>query len=344
MGLRGFTCPPGGEEPGRQNEIDYCLGHCKKPCVMPPLLAAIWKADNQNYHQGDYISASMLAGTSCPRQTVLERSHDFYEVPVRRYWPFRGTLAHRMCEDAAGVIDKYGWLQELRLSTTLEYDHPAPIFEARILETRDGPQTVKVFTGRYEPTEALKVTVNGTVDAYNPYKRLLCDQKSQADKKAEMMVKGQKAEGSFSRNLQDEHVMQVNTYRWLLARSRIPDTVRDQLAALGLPPIKGKCFPAPTELVIQGLSMMHLPRSGGEYPWTDRGTTTLYEIDHVPVLPLHEIEEYIRPRALQWYKWLVLGESTPVVGAARAWLCKSCSFNGERVPNGICFPTQEREA
>ncbi|MES2177833.1 MAG: hypothetical protein V4550_08185 [Gemmatimonadota bacterium] len=145
MPLAGFVCPPGGESPGRQNKIEYCLEGCKHPCVTAPLLGALWQADQDNYHKTDYISASMIAGTNCMRQTVLERFEPYYELPQKKFWPFRGTLAHRLCEDAAGFIDKFGWIQELKMSATLQYpDHPAPVFAARVLE--DG-QTVQEFMG-----------------------------------------------------------------------------------------------------------------------------------------------------------------------------------------------------
>lgn len=341
MPLEGYVCPPGGEEPGRKNPIDYCLRDCAQPCVTPPLLAAMWKAEQTNYHKADYISASMLAGNNCPRQTVKERFEPYWDQPTKRYWPFRGNLAHRMCEDAEGVIEPYGWILELKMQTTLEYDLPAPVFELKANEHGD---LVQVFTGRYDPKEALKVTVNGTTDAYNPFKRILADQKSMADKKAEMVVKGEKG-GTFSPQLDDAHVWQFNIYRWLLARTRITDEQRERMASFGLPPIKGRTWPAPTQLIMQGLSMMHLVRSGADHAWTERGRgVSIYPVDSIPVLGLKDIEEYVRPRALQWYKWLVLREPTPVVPASQKWLCAGCAFNGERLAHGTCFPTAERAA
>lgn len=347
MPLEGFVCPPGGEEPGRRNELSYCLDRCNRPCVTPPLLAAMWQAEHANVHKADYISASLLAGTNCPRQVVLERFEPYWEVPNKRYWSFRGVLAHRMCEDAAPVISKFGWLQELHLATELEYDLPAPVFEE---VEEPGVGTVQRFTGTYDPNRALVIPVHGTADAYNPYRRKYVDQKSMADKKAEETVKGAKSGTTFSSNLQDEHVWQFNIYRWLLARTKVPQEVRDQLASLGLPPIKGRTYPAPTELVMQGLSMMHLPRSGAEYAWKERDgkygpmKTTVHTIDPVPVFNLSEIEAFVRPRALDWYRWLVLRQPAPIVPASKAWLCKNCAFNGEIVPHGVCFPTKERAA
>ncbi|MES2177832.1 MAG: hypothetical protein V4550_08180 [Gemmatimonadota bacterium] len=130
------------------------------------------------------------------------------------------------------------------------------------------------------------MTINGTADAYNPYRRQYVDQKSMADKKAEMTVKGTK-DGTFSKHLQDDHVWQFNIYRWLLARTLISDEQRAKFKAHGLPAIRGKHYPAPTELVMQGFSMMHIVRSGSTYEWSDgygyKKVLTLYHI--VMVLP-----------------------------------------------------------
>lgn len=298
----------------------------------------MWKADTTNYHQGAYISASMLAGQGCPRQTVFERYEDFWDQPRRRFWAFRGSAIHSMCEGSAPVISKYGWMQEVALTVDFEYDHPAPIFEAKATESGD---IVQAFTGQYDPKEALRITVRGTFDAYNPFTRTLADMKSMSSRKVLDTIKGNKG-GTYSPNLDDAHVEQFNFYRLLIARTKITDDVREQFRAHGLPELKGRNFPAPTQLVMQAIEMMELPRSGSTYALSERGSTTLYDIDPVPVLPLHEIEQIMRPRALQWYKWLVLREPTPVVPKEKAWLCRNCQFNAEILPHGICYPSKER--
>src|SRR5512140_3523893 len=93
-GLVGYRCPPGSPTHGEHHPVAHCLSACPHPCVSPPLLAAIHKAERTNHHVGSYISASMLSMSGCARQTVLERTHDFYEQPLKRWWPFRGTIAH----------------------------------------------------------------------------------------------------------------------------------------------------------------------------------------------------------------------------------------------------------
>jgi len=327
MPLKGYVCPPGGEEPGRQNELEYCLRSCQLPCVTPPLLAAMWKADTTNYHQGDYISASMLAGSGCSRQVMFERYEDFYEQPTRRYWAFRGTHAHKIVEDAADMIAPYGWLQEIRMATTLTYELAAPVFGD------DG-----VWTGDFDSSKNLEIVVRGTCDAYDPVRRVLVDCKSMADKKVDMMIRGS-TPGIYSKNLQDSWVAQLNIYRFLISRTPIPPEIRETFQNLGLPPFGGRHFPAPKKLYIQGIAMMSHPVSGSRLGVTARGQTTLYDIDHVPVWTLEETEAYIRPRALEWYKALKLKQMPPVVPKDKDWLCRSCAFRGQP-----CDPEKERAA
>lgn len=338
--LKGYRCPPGGEEPGRANDISYCLGSCPIQCIAPPLMAAMYKADTENYHNDtSYLSSSMLAGSNCARQVLWERSEDFYDLPRKRYWPFRGTHAHSICERAEGLIDKYGWLQELRTSVVFDFpDKPAPIFES--YQDEEGIVRQR-FTGLYDRNSILQITVRGTADAYNPLTRQLADMKSMADAKATMVIQGQKG-GTFSKNLEDSHVWQFNIYRLLLARTPVPDEVKQKFKDFGLPAIRTKNFPAPTELIMQGIGMMDIPRSGGTYGVTKYGKTTLYEIDAVPVLPLTEIEKFVKERALYWYRHLVLGYPAPVLPKDKAWMCRNCAFNGELIPGERCFPEKER--
>lgn len=237
MPLIGYVCPPGGEEPGRQNARDYCLTECQLPCVTPPLLAAMWKADTGNYHQGDYISASMLSGSGCARQVMFERYQDYYDMPQKRYWPFRGTHAHSIVEGAADIIAPFGWLQEIRMATTLQYAQPAPVFDEQ-----------GQWTGDVDSTQDLEIVVRGTCDAYNPVTRTLVDCKSMADKKVEMMIKGS-TPGTYSKHLQDSWVAQLNIYRFLIARTPVPESVHEAFAAHGLKKLRGKTFPAPHPIV-----------------------------------------------------------------------------------------------
>lgn len=329
MPLEGYVCPEGGEEPGRQNPVTYCLTQCQQPCVTPPLLAAMWKADTENYHRGDYISASMLAGSGCTRQVLFERYEPFYDLATKRYWPFRGTHAHAIVEGAADLLEPYGWLQEIRMATTLTFaEHPAPILSS-----------TGEFTGSYDESKPLQVVVRGTCDAYNPVTRTLVDCKSMSDKKVEMMIKGS-TPGTWSTHLQDSWIAQLNIYRYLISKTAVPRQVKTAFKKHGLAPLPGKTFPAPDKLYIQGIAMMHHPVSGSKLAFKEpRKGINVYDIDDVPVWSLEETEAYIRPRALEWYRALVLQEKPPVVPPDKAWLCKNCAFH-----NTACFPEAERGA
>ena len=323
MPLRGFVCPPGVPTAGTRNELEWCLTRCPHPCVAPPLLLAIYEADRQNYHQGAYISASMLAGAGCPRQTGFERFEDLYEHPERRYWPFRGTHAHSIIEAGRAKLAPMGWLQELRMAVDLTYEgEPAPVFD-------DNGVVVSLDSNR-----PLVITVGGTVDAYRPVAPPypLWDFKSMADAKARMFVKGEKG-GTFSKNLEDRWVWQTNIYRWLTGLTVIPKDIKRRYK------LKGKNFPTPEFIGIQGIAMMHIPRSGAPYTLAKDGT---YEIDHVPLLDLEEVEAFVRENALKWYRWLVKREPAPVVPTELKWLCKNCPFNGDVIAGERCFPDRER--
>jgi hypothetical protein len=288
----------------------------------------MWQADTNNYHQGDYISASMLAGSGCARQVQFERLYDFYDLPEKRYWPFRGTHAHQIVENAGEQIAKYGWLQEIRMSCELVYpDEPRPLFDEQ-----------GQWTGEVDTTKPLVIALRGTCDAYNPVTRTLVDCKSMADRKVDMMIKGA-SPGTWSNNLQDSWIAQLNIYRYLITKTLIPKEIKAQFKKYGLPKLPGPLFPAPDKLVIQGIAMMTHPVSGSRLAHKERGKVTLYDIDPVPVWSLEEIEEYIRPRALEWYGTLALRKVPPVVPKEKAWLCRNCHAYGKR-----CFPEQERAA
>lgn len=326
MPLKGFVCPPQVPTAGQRNDPDFCFGQCPHPCVAPPLLLAIYEAEISNHHVGAYISTSMMAGASCPRQTWLERREDFWEHPLRRYWSFRGTHAHSMVEAAGARLEPLGWIQEMRMSVQVTYeDECAPIFD------KEGQ-----FTGKFDTDKPLVIEVGGTCDAYKPTEAPypMWDFKSMADAKATMFVHGDKG-GTFSPNLEDRWVWQLNIYRWLVAQTLIPKDVKKKYK------LKGKTFPTPEFIGIQGISMMEIPRTG--LPYKIRGPReTMRDIDNVPLLPLEDVEAFVRKQAHRWYKWLVLGEKPPVVNSDMSWLCKSCSFNGELIAGERCHPTRER--
>jgi hypothetical protein len=295
--------------------VSHCIGACPHPCVAPPLLAAIYQADQENHHTGSYISATMLTGkASCARRTVLERTTDYRLEPRDRYWSFRGVHAHSIIEGAYDVVAPFGWLQELRLTATLEYD--------------DG--TV--------------VQLGGTCDAYHPVQKVMYDFKSMADTKAAAFISGKPVNKwadvpTYSPHLDDGWVRQLNIYRWLMSKTRIPDEIRAALAKQGIE-IESDTYPVPEQVFIQGIAMMELPLSGQEY-WPQRAKEGS-KIDHVPLLPLDDVEAMIRPHARDWHSYLVEGVYPPIVDEEDKWLCNFCAFNGERYANAPCRPVQER--
>lgn len=342
MPLKGYTCPPGVPTAGQRNPVSHCLGSCPHPCVSPPLLAAIYQAEQRNHHKGAYLSASMLAGGGCRRQTVYERFEDFYEVPRRRYWPFRGTMAHRIVEDAAGLVEPYGWMQELRMSVPLHFpDLPAPIFD----ENDD-------FTGTFNDAEHLVIDLGGTTDAYklgltgltpirfiDPTTTRLDDYKTMADAKADMVIRGTKG-GSFNKNVEDYWVWQTNIYSWLIANTPIDRKWRAKLRKAGIRVPRGMThFPRPTEIHIQGIGMMEIPLTG--MPYMPQRARESYEIEAIPVLPMEEVEQFIRENAMLWYKYLVLREEMPpVLPKSEGWKCKNCPFNGDVIEGERCHPSE----
>lgn len=385
MPLQGFRCPPGSETPGQRNALDFCLGACAAPCVAPPLLAAIYKADVGNYHRDDYISASMLTGSGCERQTFFERYEPFYEEPKRRYWAFRGTHAHSIIEGAQDMVERHGFAQEIRMATTLQYpEHAAPCFETiehvrtaeemaalemaeqeaarghaaaffneheltfdpdlfeamveRLARPVDEVWWEKRWTGDFDSSACLEVTVRGTADVVNPYTRTIFDFKTMSDSKVAGFIKRKTQDDGTVSGLQPSWILQLNIYRWLVARTPIPEDLKQRWVALGLPYLKQRTFPAPTKLVIQAVAPMEIPHSGGQYSFKAAYRPELFDVDAIPVLPLQEIEKIIRPRVFNWYRYLVLRQKPPVVSADKRWICKSCAFRDE-----ICFPDQETE-
>jgi hypothetical protein len=332
--LRGFVCPAGTptnehQRPGQRNEAEYCLGHCPNPCVSPPLLAKMWSMEQSNVHQGDYLSASMLSGEGCPRQTWYERQPDteLYEVPRRRFWPTRGTVIHGLIEGVRDVVAPHGWLQELRMLVPLVYpEHPAPIFD------HNG-----VFTGEYDTTRPLIINIRGTTDAYNPWRLWLHDFKTLADYRVEEFLEGKQA-GDFHEHVKNSWVWQVNIYAWLIAHTVISDEWREYFRQHRLPDLPGQYFPAPNRLQMQLISMMEpvLTATGRLYQLKVGRTLQEYHVEDVPTLPLDDVESFIRPKALQWYRWLTLGEIPPVVDKKRQWMCRNCPFYSKAIPGERC--------
>ena len=165
------------------------------------------------------------------------------------------------------------------------------------------------------------------------------DFKSMGDEKAERYaIRG---------TVEERHEEQLNIYRWLIARTRITDQLRARLASVGYDPGTQEFLPAPEDLSIQGISMMSLVCSGttaemkvkralpnGQMMTEQR----LIVVQPVKTWSLEETEAFVRPRALQWYRHLMLGEIPEVVPQSKQWMCSNCPFLGKP-----CDPVTERK-
>lgn len=318
------------QAPGQQNEPAYCLGHCPNPCVSPPLLAKMWDLEQRNHHKGSYLSASSIAGDGCARQTWYERQPnvDFYEQPKRRFWPTRGTVIHGLIEGVQHVVAPFGWMQELRMAVPLQFpEYPAPVFDQG------------KWTGDYDSTQHLTVYLGGTTDAYNPYRRWLHDFKSCDEYKVRAFLRGAWA-NEYHAYVKETWFWQLQIYAWMVAQTHIDREHAAAFAAHGLPALPGPTFPYPERLQLQVISMMEIPLTATDRAYQykpdpkKRDLEDAYVTD-VPVLPPNEVEAFIRPRALQWYRWLVLNEEPPVVDKSKWWMCKGCPFS-RKFAGGPC--------
>jgi hypothetical protein len=327
-GLKGFVCPPQVPTAGERHDVDFCLSDCQHPCVAEPLIAAIYEANVRNPHKGAYLSASMIAGSGCERQTYFQRldPDGYYELVRNVYWPFRGTIAHKVIEERGEESFKLTqFMQEITMRVPMVYpDRPAPVFND------DG-----IWTGEYDESKPLVIVLGGTCDAYSPWKRKLYDFKTMACAKARMVVEDGKQDAAWE--------VQMNIYRWLIAHTEITEEYRTLFRSHGLDDFQGQThFPAPETLRIQGMSMMELPFTGQGYVM--QRTSEIKDIPAINVYPIDTIEQMIRERSIKWFEALVLGIKPAVVGKDRAWMCKNCVFNGEVIPGERCFPKQERDA
>ena len=181
--LKGFTCPDWGEEPGRNNNIEYCVNHCSMPCVAPPFLKAMMAEEEANPHKGKIISVTMLTG-GCKRKTALERTQDYYLVPDKKLPTFRGTLVHSLVERGnKKEMTEKGWIIEKNLLLP-----------------------VKTKSGRWK--------LSGTPDYVDTENRVLYDIKTLQEYAVMKLVTGQE-KGTWSDHISDSYVKQLNIYRYM---------------------------------------------------------------------------------------------------------------------------------
>lgn len=199
--LKGFVCPPHGEEPGRKNKINYCLTKCTKKCAAPPLLAAMLEQEKQNPHAGNVISATMLTG-GCKRQTYLRRTVDYYEEPDNKLPLFRGTLIHKLVEAGnTKQVQKAGFLLEHHMEMDIE-------------------------------TQSGKWILSATSDIIDTKEKVLYDVKTLQEYALNLLIKG-KERGKWSTHIPDSYTLQANIYRYMAKKLGIVDIKRLRLQIIG---------------------------------------------------------------------------------------------------------------
>ncbi len=196
MGLIGWTCPPHGEEPGRNNSFDYCIHDCQKRCVTPPVLEALRTLEEENYHKGKRISVTMLTG-GCKRQTVLERTEPFYLIPHKKLPTVRGTLIHALIEKGSQQLKKEGWL--------LEHSMELPV-----------------------TTKSGSWTLTGTMDIGDVKNSEITDVKTLQEYALMKLVSGTN-DGEYSDHIPDYYTKQANIYRYMAKTTGAMDATRLRL-------------------------------------------------------------------------------------------------------------------
>lgn len=198
MPLCGFKCPAHGEDPGRNNEIVYCLTKCSKQCASPHVLFSILQNEAEDYHVGKRISVTMLTG-GCKRQVLLSRMLPYYVTPDRVVPLFRGRLIHLIAENVKEEIRKFSW--ELEVPLSLE---------------------CSTKTGTW--------TLYGTADALDFNTNTLTDLKTLQDYAVMKMVTGGN-EGKWSEHIPDQYIRQLNMYRYMSEKQGImkPERLRLQV-------------------------------------------------------------------------------------------------------------------
>lgn len=287
--LVGFYCPSHGEEPGRQNEISYCLNECSNPCVAPNVLAALlddpdWKPRNEDYR----ISVTMLTG-GCKRKTLLERTLPYYALPNDRLALFRGKLIHGVVEDSTEALHSF----------TKGEDGSSRFF---IEEKMELPVTTQSGTW----------TLVGKLDMADLIRGTIYDHKTLQEYAIMKMVTGANS-GTWSPYYSDQYVLQTNIYRYM-AKHRWPNIefnrLRLQIIGFG-------------QLVTTGTTNHEVKIRKGY-----KNTNDAYDIPDIPLLDDDIITGIIEREGEEWFKILYAGAQAPVRDTDWQWLCKYCQFFG----------------
>jgi hypothetical protein len=138
--LIGILCPDKSKV-----SFDHCLDGCQNRCTPYPIAYSIIKAESENFHKGNVITATSIIG--CIRNTYLTRTIEYYDRFANLWYSFRGGAIHSSLEVLKGDIR---WLIEKR-------------FEGKIAG----------------------IPISGQIDAYDRVNSHLYDYKSSMDKNVE---------------------------------------------------------------------------------------------------------------------------------------------------------------
>jgi len=154
--------------------------------------------------------------------------------------------------------------------------------------------------------------LSGTLDFYEAARKTIYDLKTLQDYAVTKMVMG-KEEGTWSPNIPDSYVKQLNLYRYMAHQLKKFRVDRLRLQVIGF----GRLF-----------------LTGTTVKYGAKKDLQTYTIPDVPILKNAVIEDWIHTEGDLWYRILFKNENAPVRDETYKWLCYSCPFyKSEFCPN-----------
>jgi len=231
--------------------------------------------EKANPHKGQMISVSQICG-GCKRKTFLERTVDYYVEPDKKLPTFRGSLIHEVIASIDPKIAKrYKWVIEEHLELP-----------------------VKTKSGAW--------TLSGTLDFYEAARKTIYDLKTLQDYAVGKMITG-KEDGTWSKNIPDAYVKQLNLYRYMAHELKRFRVNRLRLQVIGF----GRLF-----------------LTGTTIKYGAKKDLKIYELPDVPILKNAVIEDWIQTEGDLWYNILFNKHQAPVRDETYKWLCYSCQWKG----------------
>jgi hypothetical protein len=220
MGCIGNKCP--GLEEYHTFESRYCLDQCDHQCVPASVLIHIQNKQRVDVHQGEYVSATALTSSTCPRQFYLERTTPYYVEPPKNWWSIRGTLLHQILQnpDFNAILDDMRSYY-LRAISEIKDQTKAEELWSKLLDAAEDLHKLLPKRNHIEDWDA-EITYEynlgiingkerklfGTIDVLRKLARQIIDYKTIGDRGMGIIKKGAK----------EDHIMQFNIYRFLVMR------------------------------------------------------------------------------------------------------------------------------